>query len=151
MKVRAFIAILSLVFIANDCVETYQEPKPDYITVNVLVYGEIYTKHVDSSYVHCRDFFEGMQVRIDIIKAGGERYNLYANVSVCAFKTQTVSFKLYREQPIEVSAYAEQVPGQYTQVRGTDYLTWDEVYPKNDFGDTYNYTTIVDIIWLENP
>jgi hypothetical protein len=128
-----------------------EEPKPDYITVNVTTKGIVRSKKVGSSILMCYQPLQSLTVRVDVIKAGGERFNLFAETGMdCDFQTESVSFKLYREQPIEIKAYSEQVPGGVTQVEGTDYLSWDEVYPQFDFGETYNYTSDVTVLWLED-
>ena len=156
MKTKIIISLLGLFFISGafgDGCEEEEEPKPDYITVNVSTIGYLYTKQVGFAELTCDlSLVPSKTIKIEIIKAGGERFDFYSQVGdlLCQFGTNAVSFKLYREQPIEITAYAEQVPGGYTQVRGVDYLSWDEVYPQNDFGDTYDYTSEVTILWLFN-
>lgn len=99
----------------------------------------------------CSEINEYIPVRVDVIKAQGETFNLYTLTDMtCSFNTETVSFKFYREHTIEIKAYSEQVPGGFFQIRGEDYLSWDEVYPKYDFGDTYNYTSNVLVKWVQN-
>ena len=154
MKTKIIISLLGLFFISGafgDGCEEEEEPKPDYITVNVKTEGELLTEDTNSHIRACSDHTRGKTVRVDVIKAGGEQFNFY-NVtdSNCKFTSETATFKLYREQPIEIIAYAEEVPGVFTQVRGVDYLSWDEVYPQYDFGDTYNYTSLVLIRWLQD-
>ena len=152
MKTKIIISLLGLLFIAGDFVggcEEEEEPKPDYITVNVTTNGSLLKRLTGSTVTSCEQITIGVTVRVDVIKAGGERFNLFTQTdSNCNFTAEAVSFNLYREQPIEVIAYAEQVPAGYTQVQGVDYLSWDEVYPQKDFGDTYAYSSEVSIIWL---
>ena len=129
-----------------------EEPKPDYITVNVLTEGNHLLKHVDTGELSCDSRVSSAIVRVDIIKAGGERFNFYKTIEEpsCYFTTEMVTFKLYREQPIEVVAYSESVPGGYTQVRGIDILNWEQVYPSYDFGETYTWNAGVFVYWLYN-
>ena len=152
MKTKIIISLLGLLFIAGDFVggcEEEEEPKPDYITVNVTTNGQILTEIPNNPILFCDNLIQDIPVRVDVIKAGGERFNFYTTTDIsCKFTSETATFKLYREQPIEIIAYVEIVPGGYTQVRGVDYLSWDEVYPAYDFGNTYYYTSVVTIKWL---
>ena len=155
MKTKIIISFIGLLMFAGafgeGCEEEEQEPKPDYITVNVTTKGKVLSKKVGNPVLLCYQLLQDLTVRVDVIKAGGERFNLFTQTGTdCRFQTELVSFKLYREQPIEIIAYAEQVPGGVTQVEGTDYLSWDEVYPMYDFGSTYNYTSDVTVLWLED-
>lgn len=154
MNTKITISLLGLLLIAGafgeGCEE--EEPKPDYITVNVTIKGGVYVKHTGNEILVCTALHQGITIRVDVIKAGGERFNYFpiTNAMSCKFETGTATFKLYREQPIEIIAYVEEVESGYTQVRGVDFLSWDEVYPSHDFGDTYNYTSNVNVIWLFN-
>ena len=152
MKTKIIISLLGLLFIAGDFIggcEEEEEPKPDYITVNVTTNGSLLRRLTGSPVTSCDVFTRGVTVRVDVIKDGGERFNLFTQTdSHCDFTAETVTFNLYREQPIEVIAYAEQVTAGHTQIQGVDYLSWDEVYPQKDFGDTYAYSSEVTIIWL---
>ena len=153
MKTKILISFLGLLLIAgafgDGCEE--EEPKPDYITVIVTTKGRVMSKEVGNPVLLCYQPLQGLTVRVDVIKDGGERFNLFAETDMsCRFESKSVSFKLYREQPIEIIAYAEQVPGGVTQVEGIDYLSWDEVYPQYDFGETYSYTSNVTVLWLED-
>ena len=153
MKTKIILSLLGLLFISGAFGEgcEYEEPKADYITVNVTTKGGLWTKEVGQPSYECNDWVRNVVVRIDVIKAGGERFNLYSTTdSACKFSTETVSFKLYREQPIEVQAYTESHPNEHTLQRGVDYLSWDEVYPLYDFGETYDWNPDVDIFWLHN-
>jgi hypothetical protein len=99
--------------------------------------------------LYCDSHSQGVTVRVDIIKDGGERFHYFPVTDMsCKFTSSTATFKLYREQPIEIIAYVEAVPAGFTQIQAVDYLSWDEVYPLYDFGETYNYTSNKDIIWL---
>lgn len=151
MKTKIIISFLSLLLIAgafgDGCEE--EEPKPDYITVNVTTEGKFRLQLVGQTATFCYHEMYGKTIRVDVIKDGGERFNLFTQTdNSCNFSTSAVSFKLYREQPIEIITYLEQVDSGYTQVRGVDYLSWDAVFPQHDFGETYNYNSSVNLIWL---
>ena len=152
MKTKIILSLMGLLFISGafgEGCEEEEEPKPDYIIVNVTTKGHLYHRLAGSPAYSCGDWTRNEAVRIDVIKAGGERFNLYSTTNFnCEFATETVSFKLYREQPIEVQAYTESVPNEHTLQRGIDYLSWDEVYPTKDFGETYNYAPEVNVFWL---
>ena len=154
MKTKIIISLLGLLCISGAFTEGFEEekPKPDYITVNVTTKGIAYIKETKNPIVVCTDWTQGIAIRVDVIKAGGEQFNYFpvTNSTSCRFTSETATFKLYREQPIEIIAYAEVVPPGFTEIRGVDYLSWDEVYPMKDFGDTYDYTSEVTIIWLFN-
>ena len=154
MKTKIIISVLALLMVAGSFGDGCEgeEPKPDYITVNVTTEGVFRFRLIGSPIVTCGSDIYGETVRVDVIKAGGERFNLFTTIQPngCRFNTSAVSFKLYREQPIEVIAYLEFVDSGYTQVRGQDLLSWDEVYPGTDFGETFNYTANVMIQWIYN-
>lgn len=154
MKSKVIISFLALLMIAGSFGDGCEgeEPKPDYITVYVTTEGQFRYRLVGSEVTTCGRDIWGRTVRVDVIKAGGERFNLFTTIQpdYCKFNVSSVSFKLYREQPIEIIAYLEAVDSGYTQVRGQDLLTWDEVYPAKDFGETFNYSAFVEIQWLYN-
>ncbi len=154
MKTKIIISLLALLFIAGDfiggCEE--EEPKPEYINVTVKANGNLFLKDNTTGELDCDSRINITMLRVDVTKAGGEHFNFFPSISFpsCYFETGVATFKLYREQPIEVMAYSEQVPGGYTQIRGVEILTWDEVYPGKDFGETYNWEPRVTAYWLYN-
>jgi hypothetical protein len=154
MKQKIFFIVFGLLIIAGGfdegCEE--EEPKPDYITVICSAEGNILAKDNTTQELSCPVILSDNTVRVDFIKAGGERFNLFVPLGAgnCWFETGSVEFKLYREQPIEVSAYIEQVPGGYTQIRAQAVLTWDEVYPSKNFGDSYTWKPWITGYWLYN-
>ena len=154
MKKKIIISLLGLLFIAGDFVGSCDEelePKPDYIIVNVLTKGSLLFKSPGSIEGTCIDTTKNVPIRVDVTEGGGEQSNFFLQTSDhCEFATETVTIRLYREQQIEIKAYAEQVPGGYTQVRGMDNLKWIDVYSVKDYGETYNYTSNVTIYWLGN-
>ena len=95
---------------------------------------------------------EVQTVRIYIIKAQGETFTFFYHLTFpsCHFESETATFKLYREQPMEVIAYTEAVLPGFTQIRATAYLSWDDVYPGKDFGGTFNWEPDIVGYWLYN-
>jgi len=152
MKTKIIISLMGLLFISGDFVGSCDEeiePKPDFIIVNVITEGFLLFNNTSSIEGTCIDTTKDVPIRVDVTEDGGEQSNFFLQTSdQCEFTTETVTIKLYREQQIEIKAYAEQVPGGCIQVRGMDNLSWDEVYSIKDFGETYNYTSNVTIYWL---
>ncbi len=61
MKTKIILSLLGLLFISGafgEGCEEEEEPKPDYITVNVTVSGDLYAKDVISSILYCDDRYE---------------------------------------------------------------------------------------------
>jgi len=120
MKTKIIISLLGLLFIAGDFVGSCDEelePKPDYIIVNVLTKGSLLFKNQGNLEGTCIDTTKNIPIRVDVTEGGGEQNNFFLQTSNhCEFTSETVTIKLYRNQQIEIKAYAEQVPGWYTQV-----------------------------------
>jgi len=148
MKTKIIIAALALLFIAGDFLggcEEEEEPKPDYITVNVSASGEV---HFDTA---CLDWLEGLAVKIDIVKAGGERFTFdRVTDQFCRFEVPTVSFKLYREQPITATAIVQGGIQGYEFLPAAETLNWVDVYPFKNFGETYAWETTMFIQCITN-
>lgn len=150
-QITLLILILFVGFFFYGCEE--KEDTKDYITVNISFEGYVDLKNsTTGEYVDCPEEFQLETMRVDITKAGGENFNLFVETNeVCDFFSDgTVSFKLYRDQDIEAMAYFETVPSGYTQIRGIEILTWDKVFPRNDFGETYDWFPFLYVKWLFN-
>lgn len=116
-----------------------EEPKPDYINVNVQVEGYVHEKDSLNATLHsCTALCENFQVEIEIVKAGGETFKeTQVTDDNCRFTSNVARFDLYREQPIRVHVYSKNnIPG-YLEHGVFQELTWDEVYPATDFGELY--------------
>ena len=155
MKTKLFISLLGILMIAGgleEGCEEEEEPKPDFITVICSAERNILAKDNTTDSLSCPSLLSENTVRVDFIKSQGEQFNLFVPLGEdnCWFETGSVEFKLYRDQPIEVSAYIEQVPGGYTQIRAQAVLTWDEVYPSKNFGDSYTWKPWITGYWLYN-
>ena len=148
-KIQLLIIIIFLTCSSSEC-EKIEDPK-DYITVNVNIEGNFRLVNSTTG-KRIIPSVEGEDFRVDVIKAGGEQFNLYLYFEEdCEFDFDGIaSFKLYKEQDIKIMAYIEAVPGGYTQIRGIELLTWDEVYPGVDFGGKYVWDSYVEIKWLFN-
>jgi len=114
--------------------------KPDYITVEcrASITGLLMGK--DNATYSWWASPEGLPIRVDFIKAGGESFTLQCEIGMVATAaTDIVSFKLYREQPIEAvmtvqggyQDFYPTVPVQYAT------LTWETVDAAADFGGSY--------------
>ncbi|MEJ2594456.1 MAG: hypothetical protein P8100_04875 [bacterium] len=106
------------------------EAKPDYITVVVSSSIETLTCLPDGTNYQTDDPY---QFRLEMIKAGGERFVFDLTSSNGWTDIKKGSFKLYREQFIDVVA---SIQGG-TWDRNTRTLFWKDVYPTKDFGEEY--------------
>ena len=153
MKTKILISLLGLLLIAGafgEGCEEEEEPKPDYINVAVDAEGYILLLDNPSSAADCPDYWQLVQsqeVRIEYIKAGGENFVFFDLIDgSCEFYGSPASFKLYREQPIDVKVtLVATIPG-YTMGIGTLRLPWSQVYPSKDFGETYSWNPRVSLI-----
>ncbi|MCK5577819.1 MAG: hypothetical protein KAI14_05820 [Dehalococcoidales bacterium] len=130
--------------------------KPDYITVNVDAFANVkVTRWISGQQVVAP--WAGTQVEISIVKAGGERV-VEMKTTDSGGITQSIrgTFKLYREQYIRVlvsvtpnSAIPDTVggggydPARHILNNSWQELSWSQVYPAKDFGETYNWYTTV--------
>ena len=154
MKNKIFLSVLGFLMIAGGfdkgCEE--EEPKPDYINVYLGAEGFLRTKDLNNGGTICNDVTQNKPVIIDFFKSDAIKYTFTLNTGDDC-KTEFTGhqhFKLYREQILEVKAYSENVPSDYTQVRGYVLVDWDDVYPEFDFGDTYTTNVIFEVLWLFN-
>jgi hypothetical protein len=150
MKTKIIIPLLALLFIAGDfiggCEE--EEQKPDYISVNINLQG--WLNQADSLNAppqtwECSEVCKSHQVKVKIQKDQGEFVEeIKVTNDQCSFNL-SASFQLYREQPIEMWARSNNdIPG-YSEYGGYRILTWNDVYPAYDFGDTYNHYQPIEI------
>ena len=128
-------AVLLVVIGLSGCEEFEKLNKPDYITVtvNCLVSVNI------AGGVHGSDIL----VRVDIIKAGGERVSEIIKTDAYGDspKEVTGTFKLYREQSIDcianvILSSVEQNYSGFTFNGASRTITWDDVYRLSDFGES---------------
>lgn len=125
---------LTLCFSGCELLET----KPDYITVTCSAEIDIACR--DKNNDNLKIFVSGLPIRVDFVKAGGERSTLTCTSDIFGIATTgTASFKLYKEQPIEVTmtvqgGYLDFHPKEPVQYKT---LTWDEVDAAADFGGSY--------------
>ena len=155
MKTKLIISLLGLLFISGAFTEgcdEEEEPKPDYITVVVKVSGLLNYRNLNTNTTGCDSLEINVPMRVVITKDGGENFILFPTTGPgsCYYTSEQVSFKLYREQPIEVDASTEYVPAGYTQSEGYSLLGWEDVYPGKDFGETYSWQPSVMVYWLYN-
>ncbi len=127
MKTKIIISLFGLLCISGDFVGSCDEkiePKPNYFFVNVITKGSLLFISPGGVVGTCTNKTMGVSIRVDVTETGGEQNSfLLQTGDYCEFTTEAVTIKLYRDQQIQITAYAEQVPGGYTQVRGIDYLS----------------------------
>jgi hypothetical protein len=124
------------------------EEKENYITVHVGVLCNVVIVDSQGNWDPTKDS-SNIPVRIEMIKDGGERFIF--NKAVTNSQSGGVdyvegSFKLYKEQRIEVSAEAVgEYGGFYEKEAGFAMLTWAEVDAAADFGGSYSWTPQVNV------
>jgi len=154
MKTKIIISFLGLLFISGAFTEgcDEEEPKPDFITVVVKVSGLLNYRNLNTSTIGCDSLGINVPMKVVITKDGGDHFVLFLTTGPgsCYYNSEQVSFKLYKEQPIEVDVSTEYVPAGYTQSEGYSLLEWEDVYPGKDFGETYSWQPTVDVFWLFN-
>ena len=114
--------------------------KPDYITVHcsALIFGRL----LDENNNALEEIPVGLPITVDFIKDGGERFTLPCEITKYGDAlTTTVSFKLYREQPIDARIT---VQGGYNTYLPTiriqeQMLAWETVKSNVDFGGVYDW------------
>jgi hypothetical protein len=153
MKNKIILSLIGFLMIAGGfdegCEE--EEPKSDYITVIVAVQGALYKKNLNTGERICDFLTWTVPMKVVITKAQGENFTLFPQTDECNYDSESVSFKLYREQPIEVDVSTQYVPGGYTLSEGYAKLEWEDVYPSNDFGETTSWVPTVIVHWLFVP
>ncbi len=107
--------------------------------------------------------WSGAQIEIQIVKAGGERvqFDKYTGSGGCTEAASGV-FEVYKEQPVEVivrpiygiipdfagGGFFDYSLHQYSNNVAT--LLWSDIYPANDFGDTYYWTLTISMLVQPN-
>ncbi|HWR63761.1 MAG TPA: hypothetical protein VN365_05090 [Candidatus Thermoplasmatota archaeon] len=136
-QLAAVVTILLFVTLCFSGCELLEE-KPDYITVTCS--AEIDISCLDKNNNNLKIFASGLPIRVDFVKAGGERFTLTCTSDTFGIaETGTCSFKLYKEQPIEVTmtvqgGYLDFYPKAPVQYQT---LTWEVVDAAADFGGSY--------------
>jgi hypothetical protein len=119
------------------------EEKPDYITVRCT--ASILVSILDKNNNTLNEHPINLPIRVDFIKDGGERFTLQCKTGTFGVaEIETVSFKLYKDQPIEAEmtvqgGYMDYVP---TSTFQSQTLTWKMVHVigGEDFGGEYTWT-----------
>jgi len=145
-----FMTITFLTLCYSGCQEL--DVKPDYITVKCR--AEIISYIVDKNNNTLGEVPIGLTIKVDFIKDGGERFTQQCVVEAFGEGTEysnTFSFKLYKEQPIEAiisvqGGYKDYDPIVAVQSKT---LTWAQVKASVDFGGEYSWTPSFDVV-LQN-
>lgn len=131
-----------LVLCLSGCDDLENLNKPDYI--NVIVYcnvNAVLFPKMESMDDPQRLPAKFLHLKVEIIKAGGERVQDIVNIFEDGSSSSVyASFKLYREQPITcianvVMESATKDYPDYIFNSDSKTITWNEIYPANDFGD----------------
>jgi hypothetical protein len=142
---KRFAAILVILLFLTLCFSGCEllETKPDYIIVTCNAEIDIVCrdKNNDNLWI----FASGLPIRVDFVKAGGERSTLTCTSDTFGTATTgTTSFKLYKEQPIEATmtvqgGYRDFYPKAPVQYKT---LTWEVVDAAADFGGSYAWNAV---------
>ena len=156
MNLKLILSCFLLFFISTNlsgCDELIPDeliPEDNFISVTIYCnVNVLYSNNHESSVPSpARDLL----VKIEFIKAGGERRSYY-EVTDYKGETETTSapFNLYKEQPITVIANVvhDSKLDQYPDiVFNSDYITipWDEFYPLHDYGSSASRTVQLTIV-----
>jgi len=132
-----FIVFLSVAL--SGCEELEKINKPNYITVNVIASATVYTATENANILT-----PDINVIFEIVKAGGERCNLY-RITTDSGSTDSVtcSFNLYKEQ--NIVSYTQPTGVLTGAGRDSKTLTWGTVSTFADMGDTYTWNVHHDL------
>jgi hypothetical protein len=84
----------------------------------------------------------GLPIKVDFIKDGGERFTLQCEITTYGDGVTTiVSFKLYKEQPIEAVMTVQGGYKDYDPIRTvqSQILTWERVRRYTVFGEVFDW------------
>jgi hypothetical protein len=145
-----FVVITFLMLCFSGCQQL--EVKPDYITVKCR--AEIISYIIDKNNNTIEETPVGLTIKVDFIKDGGERFTHQCVVEEFGEGTEyseTVSFKLYKEQPIEAVISVQGGYKDYDPLLAVQYktLAWAQVKASADFGGEYSWTPSFEVI-LQN-
>lgn len=142
--IRYLSFFLNIIIVANlisGC-EDKDEDKPNYITVTVSSSIHTLTCQPDGTNYQNDGVHE---VRLEMIKAGGERFVFDLTANQGWTDIVKGSFKLYREQFIDVVATTQ--GGMWDRNERT--LFWKDVYPTKDFGEEYYWIAHINLCVAE--
>jgi hypothetical protein len=137
MKRQSIVIVLIFLFLTmcfSGC-ETIEEK--DYITV--VCQATIITSLLDEQDNTVQEAPVGLLLTVEFIKAGGERFSSQCTISTDGTaQSESGSFKLYREQNIEVVVTVQGGYKDYHPMTTNEYATlpWSTVEPTG-FGKTY--------------
>ena len=142
---------MMLLTILSGCEEL---SKPDYITVNVICDISVYAQYANDP--NSNQPVVDALVNVEIVKAGGERVTKKLKTdSLGNCESVTATFKLYRDQPIAAIANidlgsVESYYPDFTFNSATETVSWSNIYPLSDFGDTVQENIRLTITGIEN-
>ena len=164
LRKNLFIVILAIMLTAlsaGGCDSFSSCAEVNYITV--FVNADVCVSFTDGNVPPQSVMWAGAQVEIQIVKAGGERvqFDKYTGSGGC---TETVSggFEVYKDQPVEVivrpiyGAIPDFAGGGFLDYSLHRYsnnvatLRWSDIYPPNDFGDSYFWNPTISMLVQPN-
>lgn len=131
-----FVLVMTITF--TGCLDEFEEKNYIAVTVNCSV--RVVVERGDPDIGVNIENLEGVEVKIDMVKAGGETKTFYRTTSGTTGYTAPVegTFNLYKEQPITVYARVWTYPEGYENITfpvKSRTWTWDQIYPEMaDFG-----------------
>jgi len=163
LRIKLFIVtlVMMLSFVVTGCNEISPWLKGcdavDYI--EVVVNTEACIAASDGKVPVNSIMWSGAQLHIEIVKAGGEKvtFDKTTDSGGCTESVQGI-FKVYRKQPVQVMVrpIGGNLPSLLGGVEwsGSDYrvsnnvktLNWTDIYPAKDFGDTYYWNPLIQML-----
>jgi len=106
-----------------------EKQQKEYIVVTTNAVGDILVYDLQGNVITCETIaplLSGLQIRLEIVKAGGESCVYYDPASGCITGEYNCTLNLYREQPIVVAAILQGGVEGYSVTNGEETLTWEE-------------------------
>lgn len=164
MRFRQKMFVLALVimlpFVVTGCWElSFLKGCESVNYITVVVQTEACIAVSDGKVPANSTMWSGAQMHIEIEKAGGERvtFDKTTDSGGCTGSVQG-AFEVYKEQPVKVivKPTGGNLPNLLggAEWNGSDYrvsnnvktLNWTDIYPANDFGDTYYWNPLIQML-----
>jgi len=139
-KILIFSIVSLFVLISLSGCDELDFETENYIVVTINCGARVYVERGDPNIGANLENLGGAEVKIDMVKAGGETKTFYrTTTSEFGYITPVEgTFNLYKEQPITVYATVYSTPVGYEDVSWpmrSKTWTWDQIYPSMaDFG-----------------
>ncbi|MDG6218635.1 MAG: hypothetical protein QCI00_04250 [Candidatus Thermoplasmatota archaeon] len=139
-KTLVFLIVFSFLMVGFSGCEELEESDPNYIvtTVTANINSEYFITETEG-YPNV-----GVNVRVQIIKAGGERIDEIVSTDSNGWTSATATFKVYKEQPIEIIANLV----DYPSVHDSDKITWEEIKINTPYSKTGRTASMAKYLYL---